>query len=40
MQNITGYRGFGLFIDLNVDRFLMPCALVAGLFAGAFVVSL
>lgn len=40
MQNITGYRGFGLFIDLNIDRFLIPCALVAALYVGAFIASL
>jgi hypothetical protein len=40
VQNISGYKGVGLFIDLNFDRFLMPGALVAALFAAAYLTSL
>lgn len=40
MQNITGYKGLGLFIDLNFDRFLMPGAICAALFTAAFFGSL
>ncbi len=40
MQHITGgYKGLGLFIDLNFDRFLMPGAMIAALFAAAYLGS-
>lgn len=41
MQHITGgYKGLGLFIDVNCDRFLMPVALAVALFAGSYIASL
>jgi len=40
MQNINGYKGVGLLIDLNLDRFLMPCAIAAALFVSAYFASL
>ncbi|SEK93263.1 hypothetical protein [Roseovarius nanhaiticus] len=39
MQNISGYKGIGLFIDLNLDRFLMPAAIATALFVSAFFAS-
>ncbi|MFX0540126.1 hypothetical protein ACEWPM_000105 [Roseovarius sp. S4756] len=39
MQNTIGFKGFGLFIDLNIDRFLMPGALTVALFGAAFISS-
>ncbi|MFX0544397.1 hypothetical protein ACEWPL_002495 [Roseovarius sp. S1116L3] len=39
VQNTIGFKGFGLFIDLNIDRFLVPGALAAALFLAAFISS-
>ena len=34
-----GYRGLSLMLDLNVDRILIPLAIVVGLLGGAMIGS-
>ena len=36
----TGYRGLSLLIDLNWDRFMSVGALIFGLIAGAWLISI
>ena len=41
MQTITnGYRAIGLLIDVNLERFVYPSAVVAGLIIGAYISGL
>lgn len=41
MQTLQkGYKGLELLVEVNLDRFLIPLALVAALFLGAYIGSL
>lgn len=41
MQHIQdGYRGLHFLVQLNLDRLLWPCAILAGLGIGQFLGSL
>lgn len=35
-----GYKGLELLVEVNLDRFLIPLALAAALFLGAYIGSL
>ena len=40
MQTLqNGYKGLGLLVEVNLDRFLIPVALGAALFLGAYLGS-
>ncbi|MFD0857970.1 hypothetical protein [Roseovarius aquimarinus] len=40
MQNMIGHKGLETFIALNFDRFMMPGAILAALFAASYLGSL
>jgi hypothetical protein len=41
MQTLQkGYKGLELLVEVNLDRFLIPLALTAALFLGAYIGSL